>query len=58
MRVAVAQYAKQRQAFENFCAITQAADISQWLAEVEAWEKDESLPNPFQPRTKGWFRLH
>jgi len=53
MRVAIAQYAKQKQAFENFCAITQAADISQWLAEVEAWEKNDSLPNPFQPRTKG-----
>lgn len=37
---------------EEFSAGLDAKQVAEWLASVELWEKDASMPNPYQRTQK------
>jgi hypothetical protein len=45
---AISEKAIQSQAWEQLSSVLDPREVSVWLAEVEAWEDDNSHPNPFQ----------
>lgn len=50
--VAIEERQKQVAAFLDVCKSVDRDTARQYIAEVEAWEKDNSLPNPYHvPRT-------
>ena len=48
---AISEKAIQSQAWEQLSSVLDPREVSVWLAEVEAWEDDNSHPNPFQSRS-------
>ncbi|KIL56864.1 hypothetical protein M378DRAFT_188510 [Amanita muscaria Koide BX008] len=48
---AITEKSVQHQAWRQLTSVLDPQQVSQWLREVEAWENDLSLPNPFESRT-------
>ncbi|KAF8695219.1 hypothetical protein AX14_001858, partial [Amanita brunnescens Koide BX004] len=51
IKVAIPKKVAQYQAWQQLSSILDPQQVSAWLAEIEAWERDlSSCANPFQPR--------
>ena len=46
--MALPQLAKQMAQWQEMSAGIDQQQVTGWLAEIEAWENDSLLPNPFQ----------
>jgi hypothetical protein len=55
IKIALPQLAKQTAQWREMSAGMDQQQLSGWLAEILAWEKDSSEPNPFQSRTTSMF---
>jgi hypothetical protein len=55
--MALPQLAKQTAQWQEMSAGMDQQQVTGWLAEIEAWENDSSLPNPFQSRSIRKFVL-
>ena len=51
IKTAIPEKAEQHQVWKQLSSVLGQQQVSIWLAEVEAWERDPSCPNPFQPRS-------
>ena len=55
LRVAVREYLEHNMLYQAFTASLLAENVVQWKAQIEAWEKDDTvLPDPYEivePRT-------
>ena len=58
LRVAVKEFSEHNMLYEAFTASMLAENIIKWKAQIEAWEKDDSLPDPYQTVDSGmWARV-
>lgn len=57
LKNAVPELSDHQEILEQLESIIEAGFIKQWTAEVEAWEADPTVPNPFEPQTKGMPEL-
>ena len=48
LRVAVKEFVEHNMLYEAFTASMLAENVVKWKAQIEAWEKDVSLPDPYQ----------
>jgi hypothetical protein len=53
--LALPQLAKQKEQWHEMSAGMDQHQVTEWLAEIVAWENDPSLPNPFQSRSTSKF---
>lgn len=50
--IAIEEHKTQVDAFLDVCATVDMDAVKRYIKEVEAWEKDDTLPNPYLvPRT-------
>ena len=57
--LAIKQWAKQQEAFEVLNAsVADKAITNMWKAQVEAWEEDPSLPDPYYLVNQGAYMLY
>jgi hypothetical protein len=51
IKIALPQLIKQTAQWHEMSAGMDQLQVSEWLAEIVAWENDSSQPNPFQSRS-------
>ena len=57
--LAIEHWSKQQEAFDELTrSITDKAVIRLWKEQVEAWEEDPSLPDPYYVATQGAYMLY
>ncbi len=52
---ALAEHEEHRELFLILTASLRGQNIAQWKAQIEAWERDPSLPDPYQTISDGEF---
>jgi hypothetical protein len=55
IKIAIPNLEKQMAQWHEMSAGIDQQQVSDWLAEVVAWENDSSQPNPFQSRSTSMF---
>ncbi len=53
--VAWAEYREHKELFDAFTVSLVQMNIAEWKAAVEAWEKDQSRPDPYQVEISGAY---
>ncbi|TFK81526.1 hypothetical protein K466DRAFT_501978 [Polyporus arcularius HHB13444] len=56
--LAWAEYHEHKELFDSFTVSLIQMNIAQWKAAVEAWEKDQSLPDPYEVKISGPTQAH
>ena len=48
---------EQQDVFVDFCATLSAEKTAEWVAEVAAWEKDRTRPDPYYRELRGEWSM-